>query len=231
MSGVKIHNLDSDFQLEIGSPWEIPAEMNKHATDVWRLEKERRGANLTDGRIFHLSEHRRNYLRILPSKYRYLVARRRDPKLIEAGLNIRPVGVTGVLLCRDGVVLGRRGEGVATDAGRWESSPAGGLSLSDPKAQILEELEEELGLSESQLLAAETCGLVEDQESGVFDIVFRLLTSVSFREVQDSQLRRGTEEYSELTVIKPSEIGAFLEENANQVLPALASMLQVSGFL
>jgi hypothetical protein len=231
MSGFKTHKLDIDFRLEIGSPWEIPEEIRKHVADIWRLEEESRGDSLTDGHIFHLSEHRPDYLRIQPSKYRYLIARRRAPELVGAGLNISPLGVTGVLLCKDGIVLGRRGKNVATDAGLWEPSPAGGLSLPDPKAQILEEFEEELGLPASQIVSAEPRGLVEDQESGVFDIVFRLLTPASFQEVQDSQSRRGTDEYSELTVITPLEIGAFLEENANQVLPALVSMLRVAAFL
>lgn len=230
MNGVKTYNLDTNFQLEIGSPWEVPAEMMEHVEDIWRLEKESRGDGLTDGRIFHLSEHHRDYLRIQPARYRYLVARRRAPELVETGLNIRPVGVAGILLCKDGLVLGRRGESVATDAGLWESSPAGGLSLPDPKAQVLVELEEELGLSASQLVSVEACGLVEDQESGVFDIVFRLQTSASFLEVQDSQSRLGTDEYSELTVIKPLEIGAFIEKRANQVLPTLVPMLRVAGF-
>jgi len=231
MSRVRIHKLDANFRLEIGTPWQASPAIDGQVTEFWRVEQESRGYRLSDGRIFHLSEYTQDYLRIQPAEYRYSLARQRVPHLVDLGLDIRPLAVTGILLCGDGIVLGRRGEGVATDAGLWEPSPAGGLSQPDPKMQVLEELEEELGLSASQLEAPEACGLVEDQVSGVFDIIFRLRTSTSFQEVQRAQSKLRTNEYSELTAVRPPEIEAFLEANANQVLPALRPMLQLAGFL
>jgi hypothetical protein len=199
--------------------------------EIWSSEKKQRGEHLTNGHVYGLTEFRPDYLSIRPSEYRYVLARRRDPSLKNLGLSIQPLAVTGVLLCADGLVLGRRGSGVTDDVGLWEPAPAGGLSQNDPKAQVLEELEEELGIAAATIISIQTCGLVEDVESGVFDIIFRLDTPATEKDIRAAYEVGGSDEYAELAVIKLSDIRLFLEINQDHLLPALLPMLRTAGVL
>lgn len=231
MSAVNTYPLTPDCKIDVGLPWEPPISIMPRVDEIWSSEKERRGDQLTNGRIYGLTEFRPNYLSIFPSEYRYVLARRRDPDLKNQGLNIRPLAVTGILLSADGLVLGRRGSGVTDDVGLWEPAPAGGLSQNDPKAQVLEELEEELGVAAATVASVEACGLVEDVESGVFDIIFRLETPATEQDIRSAYAARGSDEYAELAVVKPSDAQLFLEINHDLLLPALLPMLRAAGIL
>lgn len=231
MSAVKTYPLNPDCKIDVGLPWEPTISIMRRVDEIWSSEKERRGCQLTNGQIYSLTEFSPDYLSICLSEYRYVLARRRDPDLKNQGLNIRPLSVTGVLLCADGLVLGRRGSGVTDDAGLWEPAPAGGLSQNDPKAQVLEELEEELGIAAPTVVSAEICGLVEDVESSVFDIVFRLRTAASEQDISAAYAEKGSDEYAELAIVKPSDVSTFLEAHGERLLPALQPMLRVAGLL
>ena len=228
MSIVKSYPLASDYKLDLGAPWEVPLSIVPRVEEIWDLERERRGTHLTNGQIYTLAEYRPAYLLIQPSEYRYVLARRRAPNLKNEGLSVQALAVTGILLCTDGLVLGRRGSVVTDDAGLWEPAPAGGLSKPDPTAQILEELEEELGISKAEVEAVEVCGLVEDVDSSVFDIVFRLNTGLTAQEVRAVHACRGSDEYAELAIVETSEVSAFLNTHSSDLLPALRTMLRLA---
>jgi hypothetical protein len=118
---------------------------------------------------------------------------------------------------------------VTDDVGLWEPAPAGGLSQNDPKTQVLEELEEELGVAAATVVSAEICGLVEDVKSGVFDIVFRLETPATEQDIRTAWAAGGSDEYAELAVVRLSETRLFLETNRDCLLPALLPMLRTAG--
>jgi len=229
MSKINSFSLAATYELEIGAPFSPPQAIDPRVDEIWVEEKKRIGTHLTDGKIFSLSEHDTDHLLIHSSEYRYVLARRRAPDLANAGLNIQPIGVTGILLCADGLVLGRRSKLVSADTGLWESAPAGGLSRPDPKGQIMEELEEELGLGANDVAPPEVCGLIENVETGVFDIVFKMFTHLTDDDVKRKYRTHGSNEYSELAVIQPERISAFLDERQNQLLPALRPMLGLAG--
>jgi len=229
MSHSKIHNLSEDFKTQIGPSLEYSPSISTWVDEIWGLEKQARGDKLTNGRIFHLANHNPDSILIQPTEYRFVLARRRDPSLIEKGLKIRPLAVTGILFCADGLVLGRRGASVSDDNGLWEPAPSGGLAQPDPLAQVLEELEEELGIVESEVVSASPCGLVEDVVSGVFDIVFRLETEMMSQNVRVAFASTSGSEHVELAFVQPPDIGAFLRANRDRLLPALPSMLRVVG--
>lgn len=231
MGNVNTYPLSPDFKREIGPPWTPPISVMPRVEEIWTSEKKKRGGQLTNGRIYGLAEFRPDYLLIYPSEYRYAIARRRDPDLKEFGLSMRPLAVTGILLCADGLIFGRRGSSVANDVGLWEPAPAGGLSQDDPKVQVLEELEEELGITASMIVSAEACGLIEDVESGVFDILFRLWTPATELDIRAAHTVRGSDEYAELAIVKPPEVPTFLDAQGERLLPAVRPMLRTAGIL
>jgi len=229
MGGVKTHYLNKIFDVKVGRNLEYSAAVIARVDEIWTIEKEERGDRLTNGNVFHLADYNTDSIRIQPTEYRYVLARRRDPSLIEKGLKIRPLAVTGILFCDDGLVLGRRGANVSDDNGLWEPAPAGGLAQPDPMMQVLEELEEELGIVESEVVSAVPCGLVEDELSGVFDIVFRLETGMTGHDVRVAFASTSGSEHMELAFVQTPDIETFLLINREHLLPALPSMLRIAG--
>lgn len=223
--------LAADFTLQVCAPFEPPEVIKGRIDAIWADERRKRGDRLCNGPIYSLVEHRADRLLIQPAEYRHAVARRCAPELAVAGLAIRSLAVTGLLLCADGLVLGRRGAGVAADAGLWEPAPAGGLSRPDPVGQILEELHEELGLEPARIVRHDACGLVEDTESGVIDIVFRLQTTATAEEIRGAHAAHATDEYAALVILPSSALAGFLQANHDHLLPALRPMLCLAEVL
>lgn len=229
MTTIKTLPLDPGYEIRIVDPFVPPQQIGARIDEIWAQEKQRLGEALTNGPVFFLHDYRPDCLTLQAGEYRHVLARRRAPELAEAGLAVRSVGVTGVLVCADGLVLGRRGDGVASDVGLWEPAPAGGLDRADPAEQILEELREEVGIEKSAVELPEVRGLVEDTASGVVDIVFRLHTTASAEDIRAAQKSLGTDEYSELAIIDKAEVAAFLETERDHLLPALRPMLRLAA--
>ena len=125
---------------------------------VWEAERARRGDALHDGLIFSVSSisPHRIFGHFVP--YRWLVAQRRRPDLA-IQLGIRPLAVSGLLRCRDGVIFGARNRDSEQDPGCWELVPSGGVGPATnrpngtlaPERQVIEELAEEVGLGPAQV--------------------------------------------------------------------------------
>lgn len=164
--------------------------------------------------------------------YRYFVAQRRDPEL-RAQLNITPVGVAGILRVGDGVVLGRRDQASELDAGRWESVPSGGLDDTnrmddghvDARAQLLDELGEEIGLSANDITAIRSLGLIHDGRDGVSELAFELTTGLDFDHVRARHAALETEEYSEVRWFPLLEARAFLATAPGGTTPVTEALL------
>ena len=221
--------LDPGFGLELVDAFEAPASVLPRVDAIWAAERERRGDRLFNGRVYGLAAYRRDELAIRACEYRFALAARRDPALRVQGLDIRPLAVTGVLTCADGLVLGRRGPNVADDAGVWEPAPAGSLSKPDPLAQLFEELDEELGLSRSRIVSARACGLVEDAASGVTDIVFRLSTAATGQDIRAAHAGRGSDEYDRVAIVSAAD--AVRETHRRRMSPVLRPMLELASVL
>src|SRR6185295_13703559 len=120
---------------------------------LWQAERQRR--DVFNGRILSAVEITPNRLLGRVVEYRRFVAQQANPALFDV-LRVRPVGVSGVLHCADGLVFGRRAAGLTQGAGLWELVPSGSLDVPpgarqgaqiDYRAQILAELSQEIGIS------------------------------------------------------------------------------------
>lgn len=231
MTDILLHPLAPDVRLEIGAPYQPPVDLVAVIDAIWCQEKTRRGDALTNGRLYCLDHLAADHLLIRPAEYRYLLARRRAPDLVAAGLNLRTLAVTGIVLCPGGVVLGQRGHDVAVDAGLWEPAPAGGLAQPDPVQQVLEEAEEELGLLPHHFGTPLLCGLVEDCSSGVIDFVFRLSTTLTVSEIRHRHFSHGSKEYQSLDIVPLDQLDPIFSLRRGQLLPVLRPMLQLAGLV
>jgi hypothetical protein len=169
------------------------------------------------------------------SEYRYFVAQRRAADLHEV-LKIRPLAVTGVLMCTDGVVVGRRSGKSEMDADMWELVPSGGVDQSavEPDGRVnlerslLTELAQEIGIAKSDLNAPpRAIVLVEDVRSHVTDIGMRLDLRWSARDVLERFASIANREYSALEAVPLHAIPAFRLKHGQSLSPVSAALLDV----
>lgn len=224
MSKVQAFPLDSSYTIKIIAPPEFQDDLKQEIEIIWGNELIKRGHSLTNGIVYSLAKHDNNLLEIQEIDYKTVVSHRIRPDLFH-NITIHPLAVTGILICPTGIVLGRRSDLVSTHAGFWELAPAGGLSLPEPTAQILEELHEELGLDSSALISIEVCGLIEDIETGVFDIILTLKLSLSENQIRFTHEKFGSNEYSEITIIPVEKFPQFMNENQHNILSILPEAL------
>ncbi len=219
--------LDPSVSIRIvaGAPHADAVE--QRITAIWQGEKARLGARLFDGSAFGLVSAHAGELVLTPMRYRDIVARRSAPDLRENGLIPPPLGVSGVLVLGADVVLGRRASHVAAHGGAWEAAPAGVLAVPDPRAQVLEELSEELGLEPAAVAAPELCGVICGGESA--ELVMRLRTSLSADEVLAVWRRKGSDEYEALMIVPLAKRADFLRTIGRQMVPGLATILDLAA--
>ena len=227
----RCHPLDPGFTVDVrGSAPALSPAVAAAVDAVWDAEKALRGDRLFEGPVLSLVSHAPDRLVVSPMTYRHLIAARRRPAL-RAAIGVRPVGVTGLVVCRDGLVLGRRAGHVAADAGLWEPAPAGGLDRPDPAGVLLGELREELGLSGADAGTPEPIGMIEDPGAGTLDILMRLPCPLDAAAVRQAHRAGGSDEYSELAIVPPAGIAAFLRHVAGRTLAVLPDMLRAAGFI
>ncbi len=225
------HRLEPSVAVEIVGGEEIVGPALAQRIDgVWAQERAKAGPALFDGPVLSLVEHSPSRLLARRLRYRHLVAGRKEPEIARA-LELRSIGVTGVLTCADGLVLGQRGGKVSFDAGLWEPAPAGGLDRPDWREVLADELGEELGLPVDNVRSWTPVALVEDSSTGVVDLVCRIATDLGSVDIERAYARSGSPEYGRIAVVPPEELTAFLALHRHELLEALPRMLEEAGIL
>ncbi|MBM3565535.1 MAG: hypothetical protein FJX42_05425 [Alphaproteobacteria bacterium] len=228
---ITVHGLSPNIEVLV-SPGQPPlsADLHQAVMAAWVAERARR-PNLTDGSLFSIEDFSPQRItgRLVP--YRRLVAARVRPELA-ARLAVRPLAVSGLLSCADGIVFGHRAPGVTDDAGRWELVPSGGV---DDKAatgdrvdlgrQILSELHEEIGLESGDVSGLDIFCAVEDSETGTVDIGIALTTPLPAVEVHRGHKKCGDGEYAEIEIVAPDKIAAFVAGRGASLITVSRALL------
>ncbi len=168
--------------------------------------------------------------------YQRYAMQRHDPAAAEPARDIYHLAVTGVVTVRgaegkDAVALGRRGASTFIYPHMWEHAPGGGLESPDIYAQLLLEMEEELGLPglvdgsrREELLeppgADDVLGLTIDPNTPSVDIIVR----VRLRENAERAMETGSWEYGSTRLLPVAALPEFIarEGEANIIPPTLA---------
>jgi 8-oxo-dGTP pyrophosphatase MutT (NUDIX family) len=195
-----LHSLSPDFAfVELPGPRPLAPDVEQAVETLWAREVEESGGDRFNGVLFSLVEHGPGRVVAERSEYRRYVAWRRSPELAER-LDLHPMGVTALTRASDGaVVMGRRARGLDL-GGLWETAPAGTLDRPDPRALVLDELREEIGVEADQVLSAEPRWLYEDR-SGVSDFIYEVRLSLSSDALTALFESRPTQEYSDLALV------------------------------
>jgi 8-oxo-dGTP pyrophosphatase MutT (NUDIX family) len=225
-----LHELSRDFRIVEAAPVPSRAADEAAIDAVWQNEKARRGDGLFNGRLFSLVESTPARIVVAAAEYKQFIAQLAQPKR-SYGTRIRPIGVTGLSFCRDGLILGRRAAHVTTNPGAWEPAPAGTLDQADAQAVLLTELREEIGIEHGRVTRIEPLALIEDPTSLVTDLVFELRIDAGCDEVLAAHRRTVTAEYDEIAVVAPAALAAFLATHEVTVLTLLAPLLRRRGLI
>lgn len=237
---IELTLLDGQHDVELVMEPELPLEADEaDAVDaLWREHRERHPSAF-DGLVVGLEEVRASAVGSVlvgrPARYRRWIAQRLRPG--RPGRELRPLAVTGLLRVEGGIVLGRRPDDAAQDAGRWELAPAGILDVpadGEPsvRRQLEEELLEELGLPWPSVRAARPWALALDPRTGVTDVVVQLVLDLSFAEVEAHFARRRSDEYVDLRRVEADALAAFVEDAGDTLAPvshALLTRLELPG--
>jgi len=215
--GGEILRLNPDFKIiRTDQPLEPSPAIAARIAEIWQAEQERKGGSLFDGKILALVSATADAIQVVPTLYSVILAARRDP-MVREGLGIAPLGVTSVLSCRDGFVIGRRSPSLAMSPGLWEVMPAGGLETTDPGAQLIQEFEEELGLPPSLVTRREAKALVRISHKGVANILFRLHAECDRESINQAFAASGSDEHTEIDVVPVSDLYRRLISDEDEV--------------
>lgn len=167
------------------------------------------------------------------TEYRRFLAQHSDRGLA-AELRLRPLAVSGLLVCADGAVFGRRSPNNAEAVGQWELAPSGGVDARTLQVgqainavdQILVELEEELGVSRRFVERAEMFCMVQAAESGTVDLGIELSTpTLAAGKLLQAHRTCGSKEYSEVVVVPVAELDRFVLTEGHRIVPTSMSLL------
>jgi hypothetical protein len=231
---LKVHLLQSEPRVTLGAAAPtIGPDIEARVDEIWQREKELRPHDLYNGRLFSIDHCDAKTIVGWISEYRYFLAQRREPSL-HAALKIKPLAVTGILSCSDGILFGRRSGRSEMDAGCWELVPSGVVDDAavgsagqvNLERCILIELEQETGIKASELSAhSRAVALVEDPQSHVIDVGIMLATASSAAQIQQRFAALENREYSELEIVAPADVRAFRRNRADSLGAVSAALL------
>lgn len=217
---------------DIGTPPPLGADLVAEIEAAWQEARAEVGSQLFNGKLFSVAEIRDGNIGGRFIDYMWFIAAQRRPR-IALSLNIKPLAVTGILRCRDGIVFGRRSRAVVQDKGLWELAPSGGISAScvrddgviDFTAQILEELREETAIQGADVVRTRPLCVIEDVASPMFDIIVEIFTALTASQVK-AYAARASREYDQWEVVPVTEVTGFANQQGAGLAPLSAYILQ-----
>ena len=224
-------------------PVATPPALN-HATQarvdaLWAQERERRGGEIYNGRIFTVTSQARERIEGYFTDYSRYLAQRRAPELFDV-LRVKPLALSALVSTADQhVVFARRSSGVSDDAQCWELAPSGGFDPEDLQDDgtlsviscAERELAEELNIPGSAITTSKLLTMVYDETTHAYDIGVRIEVQLDSARVIDAFAARTTDEYSDVALVPSAEVGGFAARHADRFVGVSKILLQLSGLL
>lgn len=242
---VPLHCALGDLRIEVehGEPPPPSADVKRRWSDASAANP-----RLFNGPILRFRSFDPTARTILASRdtYQRYSMQRFDARTSTFERDVYHLAVTGVLLARDEagrehVLLGRRGRETMLYPGHWELAPGGGLDSTDVYAQLLAEMEEELGLrvsTEPRLFEppgpGDVLGLAIDPNAPSADIVLRLRARADVRTLRSAIADAPGEhswEYGSTRWVAFDEVAAFAAAESGRTIPPTLAILRGIGWI
>jgi 8-oxo-dGTP pyrophosphatase MutT (NUDIX family) len=243
MDGFLVHEVAAEPVVRVGRPMPaLPPEVDELVERLWReacARAEAGGAGrLFNGSVFSVDRFTPHEITGHMTEFRRVVAQMHDPAMF-AALGLRQFAVCGVLLCRDGLLVGRRHGDAVYQPGLWQLPPAGSVDSSalradgriDIEAALLAELTEELGLAADTVDAPRPLCVVEHPGSHVCDLGLALRTRLDGEAVLAAHRAAGNSEYDPLLVVPQADLPGFVAEAGAGIVPPAIEFMKRLGLL
>ena len=238
-----VHNVTPDVTVRVIRKMPpLPPAIDAEVERLWRQASARVAAGgagtLFNGQVFSIDAITPHAITGHLTEYRRLVAQMEDHGLFPA-LGIRSLSVCGVLRSAGGIAIGRRPAAAIYQPGMWQMAPAGSVDAgaivtsgtADLAAQVLRELEEELGITATHVTRVAPICIVEHPGSHVSDCGMALTTSLDADAVQTAHRQHGNGEYSELRLVPEPALPAFIAWAGDTLVPPAREFLFRLGLL
>lgn len=211
----------------------LSREVEDEVANLWSIAVTESGGRLFDEAILRVVAIEETRVVVAPIPYRLFYVARLRPDLIDPA-RLTPLAVTGMSSCEQGVVFGRRSPHVTQAPGLIELLPSGSVPASrtigakvDFSGQLLEELEEEAGVSSDAVEAVRLLGVVDAMGAeGVVDLAVSLRLRLSQKELLAAHAARGSDEYVELMIVDFEEVAEHRERWGRQLTPVSDAILR-----
>ena len=210
-----------------------PSAVESEVEHIWSCEQQSKDGALFNGQIYSVREFSSEKILGHVVEYRYLIAQMAQPSLFDI-LQVIPLAVSGVFVCPDGIVFGRRSEKNTQEGGKWELVPSGGIDANsvifgeevDYRAQLLAELVEEVGVAPSTITDVTPFCLIYDDQTHVLDIGIALFSSLSSATLLQTHQQLASDEYGEVCVIPLHKLEEFIRNSEPGVIDVSKKLLE-----
>lgn len=220
--------MDSIYNFDTSTKFSLLSKNTNHSNEIlelvdriWKSCVEKYEGKFFDGDIYSVESVSSNMVSLSKSKYRFFVAQQENQDLFDV-LQIRLLAVSGILICNDGIVFGRRSPNVLQDSNAWELLPSGSVTpkefvnedmLFNIDYQIREELLEESGIPKDLYRVITPKLVVENNDSHVVDFVYEVQVNISKAQIIEFH-KNATSEYTQLEVVGPKKVAEFIEQKS-----------------
>lgn len=209
----------------------LSSDVINEVNEIWETAKEK-SPHLSNEKLFCLKTRKAERLSGEFIEYKYYFAQKKSKNLKEK-LRLTPLGVSGCIYIDDSFVMAKRSAYITSYPGFYELVPSGGLNemhvglqgVIDFNYQLLTELREELGISQSLVQDTKPFALIFDQQDRVFDL--GILISLKIDAAQILPYLKANAEYDMPFLLSTKSIESFIVQNFQKVVPTTLAMFEI----
>ena len=231
---ISVHPLPPSFQIRLTSPLSLSRQLEKRINDLWMAALSSTNSRLFNGLIFSATSAGPEGILGRFVEYKYYLAQQMDIRLLPV-LNIKPVCLSGVLTCQDGLVFGKRQDWFATRPGIWGLTPSGCLTPDtfatdgsvDYVKAFLYALKDDLNIEAHYLSDLSHNSLIVENSVGGkgYSLVMNAQIALSSLAIKRCHINAKEDKYSEIAVIPPEDVEEFLSTHVGHDIEKAKALL------
>lgn len=231
MSNYSIIPISNSFHIEVlsDSPkFMLTIHQQQHIETLWEQANQNAGGKLFNGKIFCLKSFEKDRLIGQFVEYKYYLAQHIDPGL-RSVLPIEVISITGITHFEDKVLLGLRSSFVSGYPEHFELAPSGSIdptSMSDGSIDytkaIIRELEEETGISPTQIVKISPIAMIQDDAQQLWEICMNIVVQ---KNVEKETFFPG-KEYTQLWWMPRQQLREKMSNSPDRFVPLSVFLYQ-----